>query len=264
MGVLDSYENVDEKGIVTNSRGYCTTPTQRYGWLKDHSGKLPRVFELSSDFVGDFNEVYKLIYGGHKIKSEHEVITTVAAIPTVVVESSVPEAPSGIPTPEEVDAKKAARSTLQAKIEEVEGAKREGNIVSTIDASLTDQTAEHVDSDTPTETVSLDDLPEVAAEFVAESEQSPDPEPASPTEAMLDEEDNVKEEDGEPEMPRCEICGVVPMTEQIDESGEAIIGPDGEPVMVVDETLVSLGKVRFRKTLCLEHMTAERTARRSK
>ena len=54
------------------------------------------------------------------------------------------------------------------------------------------------------------------------------------------------------------------MTENIDENGETIVGSDGKPVMVVDETLVALGKVRFRKTLCLEHMQAERSARRSK
>lgn len=258
VGVLDSYENVDEKGVVTVSRGYCTSPTQRYGWLKDHSGKLPGIFELSRDFVGDFGKVYDLIYGGHAITSEHEVIATVTAVPAVE-KPSVSETPSGIPTPEEVDAKKAARSTLQAKISEVEGAKRDGAIVDAVKGEEESPT----DSPAPTATVSLDDVPEIAAEFVAESAAT-NPEPASPTESMLDENDNVKEEEDEIELPRCEVCGVVPMTEQIGDNGEVVIGPDGKPVMVVDETLVSLGKVRFRKTLCLEHMQDERNARRSK
>jgi len=78
VGVLDTYENVDDKGIKTTSRGFLTSPTPRYGWVKDHSGQLPPVFEISERFVGDFGKIRDLIYGTDaKVSHEHEVISVV-------------------------------------------------------------------------------------------------------------------------------------------------------------------------------------------
>ena len=43
VGVLDSYESIDEKGVRSSVRGFLTQPTPRFSWVKDHSGQLPRV-----------------------------------------------------------------------------------------------------------------------------------------------------------------------------------------------------------------------------
>jgi len=256
VGVLDAYESVDEKGIRSTTRGFLTQQTDKYRWTKDHSGQLPRVFELSSDFVGDFDRIRGLVYESAPA-TEHALIDRVKATSV----GTAPETHPGIPTPEEVEEKKQKKGAAIAEkiaaarektAEESEKHSEEQAAVQTLKDELG---AEEVTEMATVEkgTAEPEPPPHVEAEHLAAV-------PQDETESMFDEE--AKEEPAaevtEDSLPHCEICGDVPTTEKIDDKGEVVLDSDGDPVKIVDETLVSLGQVRYRKTLCQVHLLEER------
>ena len=249
VGVLSAFESVDEKGRKSASRGFLTEPTPRYGWVKDHSGKLPNIYQVTDDFVGDFDVLHDMIYGGVEIASEHETLATVTV---EITEPTVVEEHPGVPTPEEVEEKKQERSDKVDIKEKIEAAREAKQV-------------ENVEEDVPSTGVPLDDVVEIAAEIVAEDEAANVvPETPAETMTMLDDEEG---NDGAvpAALPHCEAdvdgepCGAIPMTQQF-EDGVPVVGDDGEPVLVVDETLVELGQVRFRKVLCKKHLGEARKA----
>lgn len=258
VGVLASFESVDEKGRKSTSRGMLTEPTPRYGWVKDHSGKLPRVFEISHDFVGDFDRISEIIYGGAKsqIKSEHEVLETVSV---EVTEPAPVEDHPGVPTPAEVDAKKAARpeAGIREKIEAARAAKEgspdPGELVTVPEK---DKSAEPA----PDTGITLDEVADIAEEMTSKDATPAAPEVIAETETLFVAEDEENAEGDPVPLPTCEaikedgtVCGVTPMVEEY-VNGEATGN------MIVDETLVNLGMVRFRKKLCQAHLKEARQA----
>ena len=250
VGVLASFESVDEKGRKSASRGLLTEPTPRYGWVKDHSGKLPSIYEVTHDFVGDFDSLHTMIYSNKVIKSEHETLETV----TVEIAEPAPvEDHPGVPTPAEVEEKQQERSEKTDIRKKIEAARE----------SSDDEPLPPFEK--PETGVPLDDVADIAAEIVAEDEAAKiTPEMPAETMSMIDNETSAQETSGDG-LPHCEAvvngkpCDAIPMTQQY-EDGEAVTDDDGEPVLVVDETLVELGQVRFRKVLCKEHLSEARKA----
>ena len=253
VGVLSAFESVDEKGRKSASRGFLTEPTPRYGWVKDHSGKLPRIYQVTEDFVGDFDALHDMIYGGVSIASEHETLATVTV---EIADPAVVEEHPGVPTPEEVEEKKQERSDkidIKGKIE----AAREAKAQEPVEQFERPAKAE-------SESHSLDAVVDIAAEMVAEDAAATIPlETPVETMTMLDEEG--KDDAPGAVLPHCEAdvdgepCNAIPMTQQF-EDGVPVLDDKGEPVLVVDETLVELGQVRFRKVLCKEHLGQARKA----
>lgn len=249
VGVLDTFENVDDKGVKTTARGFLTSPTPRYGWVKDHSGQLPSVFEISKDFVGDFGRINDLIYGkasGANQSTEHEIISVVqqpSAAPAPVIEQH-----AGIPTQEEVTAKKA-----EAIVKEVLDAEE---VVASVEQSVDDK------PDTAVVDINknADDGGEVSEGD--KEDEPPEPEQVSLLGGDNEPEEASTEEDAEGDTvdiyPHCEVCGEVPVTEKVNDEGEIETDDEGKPVMVVDSTLVDLSKVRFRKVLCQTHLLEAR------
>jgi hypothetical protein len=253
VGVLDTYEQVDEKGNRTSHRGLLTSPTARYGWVKDHSGQLPPVFDVSEDFVGDFDRIHSLIYGptsGKATKVEHELLTVVK---TRDEEPSKPKDQVGIPTPQEVDAKKGVDPAGTSPIAEEKPVESGGgdpaDMVSDEDAEV----------ELETQLGATEVIEEVEEETVPES--SPEPVmdqdsldlSADEPESEDEDESDAEEVDDPYKGVRCEVCNEVPVTPKYDENGDPVL-QNGEPVMVVDDTLIDLGKVKFRKVLCQTHL----------
>jgi hypothetical protein len=57
---------------------------------------------------------------------------------------------------------------------------------------------------------------------------------------------------------RCEVCGEVPVTAKYDDDGEPVLDSAGNQIMVVDDTLIDLGKVKYRAVLCQTHLLERR------
>lgn len=250
VGVLDTYESVDEKGIRSTQRGLLTRPTPRYGWVKDHSGQLPPVFDLSENFIGDFDRLYGLIYGETSPvtqKSDHEVITVVKPSPKPEIVEEHP----GIPTPDEVDAKK------QEKVTEVQAVELLKNELGA--EEVTEEEVEVATVEQPREIVETEALSLALSDdgAVGESENvevvaADDGEPGTVG------GDGGDSDDDPYKGQRCEVCETVVTTAKYDENGEAVLDGESNPVMVIDDTLINLGKVKFRKVLCQEHLLEAR------
>ena len=260
VGVLDSYESVDDKGIRSTSRGFLTQQTDKYRWTKDHSGQLPRVYELSPDFVGDFDRIIELIYE-KKPGTPHEIIDRVKV---ETVGEPLIEHP-GVPTPEEVEEKKQekAESPIVDKIEEARAAAAAATALLKSELGATEVTDDGGGAAIEPAPDKMAEVEEGTAEPEPpnhiESEKLPDETvPMFGDEKEEEEPPAVVEEVTEDSLPHCEVCGDVPTTEKIDDKGEVVLDSDGDPVMIVDETLVSLGQVRYRKTLCQVHLLEER------
>ncbi len=101
VGALDVFEVVDEHGNEITKRVLLTSSSRSYPWVKDHSGVLPRRFELSPGITDDFPRLLELVSKPNETSVSHEIIGQVAPIqiPDIIT-------PEGIPSPEDLDAKK--------------------------------------------------------------------------------------------------------------------------------------------------------------
>lgn len=242
VGVMDSWEEDTEEGKVVH-RGILTHTTPKYQFVKDHSGKLPKIFELSEDFVGDFNRLNELVYADVP-ESNHEVLETVTVDEAKPKPKEKTSAETGVPTPKEVKAKKEAKSDKKVVAEK-----------------------EEPEPDEKTE-----DNDEAASEQPAEEPTATEPEAASEEEPAAGEEDEDSADVESDEKTLQQAVDVVtdafPGSEvegaavcEWDEDGETCGVPlvkDKDGTLVPDRDLMDLTQIRFRKHMCREHFTKAR------
>jgi len=260
VGVLDSWEEDTEDGKILH-RGMLTHTTPKYPFVKDHSGKLPKVFELSESFVGDFQRMYDLIYEDVPT-SDHETLEIIEPEPKKAASTEKTSAETGVPTPKDVDAKKGGKkpkdepekSDKASKDKKDESAKAEPEAEAAPAEEPADKPAE------PEEEVVVGDK----AEPDAEDESTEDAEPvegATEDEAIEALETELGatvveafceyEEDGE-------TCGNPLTKRKVDAKGGPVADENGEPILIPDKDLMDLTKIRFRKYMCREHFNAAR------
>ncbi len=257
VGVLDSWEEESEEGKILH-RGMLTHTTPKYPFVKDHSGKLPKVFELSDNFVGDFQRMYDLIYKDVPA-SDHETIEIITPEPKPKASKEKTSAETGVPTPKDVEEKKGKKAKKDDKKDEPD---------------KQDEAAEEVPAETKPEKPEKPakskkakaDKPEAEEPDKADTsgeETSGDTEEATPEEALATVEKELGatvvdatatcefEVDGEP-------CGNPLVKGKTDADNEPVLDDDGDQIMLPDKDLMDLTKIRFRKYMCRDHFTAER------
>lgn len=287
VGVIDSWEEDTEKGKVVH-RGILTATTPKYPFVKDHSGNLPKVFELSEGFVGDFKEIEAIVYAEENIpKSEAEVLEHVEGGSS----QPVSEAPvTEIPKPEDVEVKKAAK----AKSKKKEEPKNEDAPEAEAEVAPDDA------GDAPEDGGPAGDAGEGSGEAAGPTEDGPDQEEdGDPDSAQADEsgggetesgeedeEDPDAEESGDseadgPDLEEAEanvranldkdvqvvggtcqyqhedgsMCGALLVKDKVDVNGNKMADENGEIIQVPDQDLIDLTTIRYRKLLCRPHFT---------
>lgn len=274
VGVIDSWEETTDKGVVVPHRGILVKTTPRYPFVKDHSGKLGRIFELSDNFVGDFPRMHEIIYANVPT-SDHEVLEQVVAQPEKKKPARKTKAETGVPTPEDVKQKKEAKKKPPKKEEADEEAADTPDPVEAAPAD--DKSGSTPDGEGPVETEAgghtteqedsgsergdqRSDVPDETPQEETEKAEQP---PADDVEAL----DNVKEAfpDATVEYVTCaaelddgELCGQPLTKHKTDTHGKEELTSEGEPIVVPDRDLMDLTMIRFRKPMCREHFTAAR------
>jgi hypothetical protein len=76
VGALDTFEVGDEQGDLETHRVLLTHSSRLYPWLKDHSGNLPRRYELSAGFVNDISGIEDVL-NSTEIAAEKAVLSEV-------------------------------------------------------------------------------------------------------------------------------------------------------------------------------------------
>lgn len=276
VGVLDGWEETTDKGLVIPHRGILVQTTSRYPFVKDHSGKLGRIFELSKDFVGDFSRMHDIIYANVPT-SDHEVLEEIVPEPK-------PEPPpktsaeTGVPTPDDVAEKKEAKkkpATKKAKKketdevpekEEAPAAEPPAEQPGSAEGGSPDEATDSEGDGSPGEPEG-GDQPDASGDETA-TEESPvdDTPPADDAEAIENLQAGL---DATVELITCaadssvdedlgdELCGKPLVKHKTDPQGNEIIA-DGEPVVIPDRDLIDLTMIRYRKPMCREHFTAAR------
>ncbi len=225
VGVLDTFEVVKEDGVAVTKRVLLTHSSRLYPWVKDHSGALPRRFELSSGITDDYLRMMTLVMAVPEVSTAHEELEEIA-----LPEEKVPEGQQKVPSPEELHAKKEEESTPLQQVPEQEP-QPESDTAPTEVAPITSQ-------DTTTdsqlsETKDEDDdgvVTGVPTEVASDSQEQ-----GELAEGPLEEAAALVVEDLDAEevtdIFNCDVCGNV----------------------VEDKDLRELTQIRFRKYLCREH-----------
>lgn len=258
VGVLDSWEEDTESGKILH-RGILTHTTPKYGFVKDHSGRLPKVFDLSENFVGDFSRMHDLIYADLPA-SDHDVIehvdTPAAAAPPPKERTT---AEAGVPTPADVKAKKdSKRKKKEDEPDEEVVAPAEGK-----GADGEDAEAEPGDSAGTDEAKGAEEqpVPEAAEEAdsdagqAGEAQEEPEVAPAEEPVTEAEAEANVMEA-----FPGSTV-EYATCTVQDDDGnvcGKELVKEDENGDKIPDRDLMDLTMIRFRQHMCREHFTAAR------
>jgi hypothetical protein len=268
VGVLDSWEEETQDGKILH-RGMLTHTTPKYPFVKDHSGKLPKVFELSKNFVGDFQRLHDLIYKDLP-KSDHEVLETVVPEPKPA-KGKKTSVETGVPTPDDIAKKKGAKSADpetddpgdESKDAAGKGGKAEGKGGKAADRAEKEPAEAGDDPQSP-------QAEEPSSEAGGGAEPEDRQADEKDGEATLEEATAIVEEElGATEVfvdgvATCEFevdgepCGKPLIKKKVDEMGDPVADENGEVIMVPDSDLMDLTKIRFRKHMCREHFTAAR------
>lgn len=287
VGVLDSWEEETEQGKLLH-RGLLTHTTPKYPFAKDHSGKLPKVFEISKNFVGDFDRLHKLIYADMPT-SDHEVIEVVEIPPKAPKPTTKTTAETGVPTPQEV-AKKKGKADDPTEDKGQDSPDEGGAPVSpdsgpaedppeSVPAAESDNPPEDRTADSETDEVPAEgsgvpggDGPaagkedtETAGEGAGTEGEGEGEEAVVSQEVAAEAEELVEKELGGVTVEAtCEFevdgspCGEPLVKRKNDDMGNPVANADGEPILIPDKDLMDLTKIRFRKYMCREHFTEAR------
>jgi hypothetical protein len=242
VGVLDTFETADEQGDDQTKRVLLTHQSRTYPWLKDHSGQLPTRWTISDNFVGDLPRLLlELSQSSSDFKDgqEHQVIAEIA-----VEDRPVTKSGAAVPSPEELQAKKAgttgdndaaepetitpepeppARPLTEEGEEEGQEGESAGNAKS--------------EEKEPEEPIPAEPESELPAKQPSSPEQDEEPpgEPSDEAQALVE-----SELGGELVYP-CQMCGE----------------------NVTDEGLRELTQIRFRAILCRPHFKDKLAAARA-
>lgn len=224
VGALDTFETVDQEGDSVVQRVLLTHSSRMYPWVKDHSGNMPARFPLSSNFVGDWDRLLATFIGGEEWKEgqEGQVIATIGA------ERVVSNSGAAVPTPEELQAKKA--QTTRGKTTETEAPAPEPVVEAEAEVE-----APALEPTQGTQEV-LDIVEPPTASTPEEPESHPEPESAdSEPEPTMDQALEILSAGGIEAEFVCEVCSAP----------------------VDDEDLRAVTQIRFpNKVFCREHFKA--------
>lgn len=253
VGVLDTFETVNDEGDAVTKRVLLTHSSRMYPWLKDHSGALPARFEISNDFVGDFERVLALVTGDEESFGE-------GSERAVLDELEVPELPepaeTGIPVvaPEVLRAKKAEAAATNTD-DDSEAAIPSPEVAAPPPTSGRgkhekeegEPADEGQDYVTAEESVPIDSPPDAPAESGQLDQQEPGQrEPV--------EEEEVESADSVAELTEEEAQELLEQGLGATEVDFACAVCGNE---VTDEDLRELTQIRFRKYLCRTHFKEE-------
>jgi hypothetical protein len=232
VGALDTYEIIDEHGETITKRVLLTSNSRVYPWVKDHSGALPRRWELSEHITDDIPKILELA-SADVGEASREVLVEIG---------TPPEAPAAVnmdvPSPEELDAvKREAHVTPDTPSPEP----IEVVVAAPIDTQDT-QAPLPLSEDTGSEAIAAADTANedpltpgsASVDEVPASEGSQaQVESVEPTEdeAMASVTDILDAKEVDPAAITCEVCGVE----------------------VTDTDLQELTQIRFQKWMCRPH-----------
>jgi hypothetical protein len=119
VGVMESYEVIDEEGDTVTRRSFVTAPSRLYPWLKDHSHNMPRRFDISPAFGGDYLKMKKLWLQEPEGSALREVVKEIPSASDIQLSSSEDSsAPVPVPSPEDLEAKKVTPTLSPEAVEE--------------------------------------------------------------------------------------------------------------------------------------------------
>lgn len=253
VAALDTYETVGEDGETQTRRVLLTSSSRLYPWIKDHSGALPRRFEISPDFTDDFKRIMDILTA----EVEAAPHATIGEVPEVAQNGKSDG--DQVPTPEELHVKKQGTS-------EPVGEKPSSDVEQTTRTS----------NNEPTKT---EDLSDVSAEVPQETEGDPvlaDPSIEPPTDSEAQGSDPLPGVEGTPSPDVSEPSTDEPPIPSVDTDGDGEQGEQVTPeeamknveegldaeevftceecgVVVEDDGMRDISMVRYRTYLCKEH-----------
>jgi hypothetical protein len=251
VGALDTYEVSDEEGELTTTRVLLTHSSRLYPWVKDHSGNMPRRWELTSDFVGDVTQIEETL-NSTEIQSERAVLDEFDGD-----ESDPSGGAAEVVTPEELETHKSPdtpeiNAALDAVVEVLEvteisdpspEAPEEAKVVVPDSEPEKEPEKEEPKPVEENQTSLVDHLSSEQTEKGVDPEEEESPleaQPQSPTpsaETPEKDEPVTTETIKEPDPQVCEVCG--------EEAPEDVI---------------TVSKIRFKKVLCRDHFREELSA----
>ncbi len=230
VGVLDTFEVTEDDGTSVTKRALLTHSSRLNPWVKDHSGALPRRFELSSGIVDDFPRMMKLVREVPEVATAHEELEVIE-----VPEEQAAQGQQAVPAPEELHAKKEE--------------------VSTPTQDEPDQEPQPVSDTAPTEEAPIPSQDTTTEALTSEAEDGTPPTEVVagvvtgiPTEVASGSQEQGELAEGPLEEAAALVVGELDGTEveEIFTCAEC-----GDPVE--DKDLRELTQIRFRKYLCREH-----------
>ncbi len=260
VGVLDTYEVADEEGDLTTTRVLLTHSSRLYPWLKDHSGNMPRRWEITPNFIGDIQAIEDLL-NTTEILSERAVLGEVGSTEgdpdAAGVDAISPEALAAAKSPDTPEINKALDTVSEVlEVVDVSDPSPEEPVEATVDEPDSepeveeprpveeDQTTleEHISREQTEKTDEIraeESLKEDEKDGKDESPLESQPQSPTPVAETPDEtpEPVTTETVVEPTPQVCEICG------------------DEAP-----EDVVTVSKIRFNKVLCRKHFRNELSA----
>lgn len=225
VAMLDTYEVTDEEGETHTRRVLLTHSSRLNPWVKDHSGKLPRKYELSSSFVGDIEEIEKTL--NKEVSAEREELDTIPSLE----EPAEGDEDTPVPSPDDLKAKKEDQGNAPdetATVTETEATETEETVTDTSAIEKAQETVQEVLGATEVEEESegsdAGDPPETEAD-----EEKPQDKPVTTA-------DIPKASDEQPEevVFKCEECG-----DEVD-----------------NEDLINMSRAKYKSVLCRQHFKA--------
>lgn len=207
VAAIDTFETVDPDGRGQTKRALLTHSSRVYPWVVDRSGNMDPRFEISTDFVGDYDRLKTILTMSPAIKHH---AAEVGEIPDSTAVEDV-RSDAEVPSPEELEAAKGTTKTTQ----------------------------EILENSTP-----------VADEPVVEAAKTDDEAPIpSPTPILA----GVEDQEEQPVTVEAAEANV----EEILDGVAAITCSEEDCEVVLDEDMVEISEIRYRRPLCRDHFKAQ-------
>jgi hypothetical protein len=228
VAVLDTFEVPTADGESVTRRSLITQSSRLYPWVKDHSGEMPRRFEVSENFVGDWPRMRELLVGKADTVTESVVVAEIHT--GEQNEDSELATDQPVPSPEDLATEKSVAEVTGADEDTRPDTERIGEAAPVIPPH--DETSIPSSSD---ETQGSADLP------VGDAVVSPDAVVAEEQgESSVDEGEaqaNIVEALAAAEVFACATCG-----------------------KEVDQGMQEISQIRFRTYLCRDHYRERQAA----
>ena len=245
VGALDTYEVLDESGAAETRRVFLTEQSRMYPWVKDHSGAMPRRFDLSPHITNDFLRLLELVSTSGSDVPEKQVLQELEPVPP-----PTPPVNQEIPSPEELDEKKAESHQVPEEPSQVEASAP----IDTQDTQPPSDTSENDEGkDKPSDPIRDRKTGSASADAPPGTVDSQaNVEPVEPTSSDESSEDNNTIQ---PSGPVSEAVAVAELQDQLGAEEQEHVTPRCKvcDVEVTDTDLHELTTIRFQQYLCLPH-----------